>query len=95
MEKIMAKERRTKTQIFFDIITAVIDGTQNNESIVLTRIQVKCNTSYDKLTKYLAEMEDRGMIEKGKSITVTVRGMEFHKDYSRINELINEMNEKF
>ena len=91
----MAKERRTKTQIFFDIITAVIDDTQNNESIILTRIQVKCNTSYDKLTKYLAEMEDRGMIEKGKSITVTVRGMEFHKDYSRINELINEMNEKF
>ena len=95
MERITAKERRTKTQIFFDIITAVIDDTQNNESIILTRIQVKCNTSYDKLTKYLAEMEDRGMIEKGKSITVTVRGMEFHKDYSRINELINEMNGKF
>ena len=95
MEKIMAKERRTKTQIFFDIITAVIDDTQNNESIILTRIQVKCNTSYDKLTKYLAEMEDRGMIEKGKSITVTVRGMEFHRDYSRINDLINEINEKF
>ena len=95
MEKIMAKERRTKTQIFFDIVTAVIDDTQNNESIILTRIQVKCNTSYDKLTKYLAEMEDRGMIEKGKSITVTVRGMEFHKDYSRINDLINEINEKF
>ena len=95
MEKIMAKERRTKTQIFFDIITAVIDGTQNNESKVLTRIQVKCNTSYDKLTKYLAEMEDRGMIENGKSITVTVRGMEFHRDYSRINDLINEINEKF
>ena len=91
----MAKERRTKTQIFFDIITAVIDGTQNNESIILTRIQVKCNTSYDKLTKYLAEMQDRGMIEKGKSITVTVRGMEFHRDYSRINDLINEINEKF
>ena len=35
------------------------------------------------------------MIEKGKSITVTERGMEFHKDYSRINELINEINEKF
>ena len=91
----MAKERRTKTQIFFDIITAVIDDTQNNESIILTRIQVKCNTSYDKLTKYLAEMEDRGMIENGKSITVTVRGMEFHRDYSRINDLINEINEKF
>jgi predicted transcriptional regulator len=95
MEKIMTKERRTKTQIFFDVITAVIDDTQNSESISPTRIQAKCNTSYDKLTKYLAEMEKRGMIEKGKSITVTERGMEFHKDYSRINDLINEMNEKF
>ena len=95
MEKIMTKERRTKTQIFFDVITAVIDDTQNSESISPTRIQVKCNASDDKLTKYLTEMEDRGMIVKGKSITVTERGMEFHKDYPRINDLINEMNEKF
>ena len=95
VKKNKVKERRTKTQIFFDVITAIIDDTQNNELVSPTRIQVKCNTSYDKLTKYLAEMEDRGMIEKGKSITVTVRGMEFHKDYSRINDLINEINEKF
>ena len=95
MEKIIVKERRARTQILFDIITAVIDDTQNNESVSPTRIQIKCNTSYDKLTKYLEEMEKRGMIEKEKSITVTEKGMEFHKDYSRINELINEMNEKF
>ena len=91
----MVKERRAKTQIFFDIITAVIDDTQNNESVSPTRIQFKCNTSYDKLTKYLEEMEKRGMVEKEKSIAITERGMEFHKDYSRINELINEMNKKF
>ena len=95
MEKIMTKERRTKTQIFFDVITAIIDDTQNNELVSPTRIQVKCNTSYDKLTKYLEEMEKRGMIEKEISITVTEKGMEFHKDYSRINELINEMDKKF
>ena len=91
----MVKERRSKIQIFFDIVTAVIDDAQNNESVSPTRIQTKCNTSYDKLTKYLEEMEKRGMVEKEKSITVTEKGMEFHKDYSRINELINEMNEKF
>ena len=91
----MVKERRSKIQIFFDIVTAVIDDTQNNKSVSPTRIQIKCNTSYDKLTKYLEEMEKRGMIEKEKSIIVTERGMEFHKDYSRINDLINEMNEKF
>jgi len=91
----MVKERRSKIQIFFDIVTAVIDDAQNNESVSPTRIQTKCNTSYDKLTKYLEEMEKRGMVEREKSIAITEKGMEFHKDYSRINELINEMNEKF
>ena len=95
VKKNKVKERRTKTQIFFDVITAIIDDTQNNELVSPTRIQVKCNTSYDKLTKYLEEMERREMIEKEKSITITEKGMEFHKDYSRINELINEINEKF
>ena len=91
----MVKERRSKIQIFFDIVTAVIDDTQNNESVSPTRIQIKCNTSYDKLTKYLEEMAKRGIIENEKSVTVTEKGMQFHKDYSRINELINEINEKF
>ena len=91
----MVKERRSKIQIFFDIVTAVIDDTQNNKSVSPTRIQIKCNTSYDKLTKYLEEMAKRGIIENEKSIAVTEKGMQFHKDYSRINELINEINEKF
>ena len=91
----MVKERRSKIQIFFDIVTAVIDDAQNSESVSPTRIQIKCNTSYDKLTKYLEEMEKRGMVEREKSIAITEKGMEFHKDYSRINDLMNEMNEKF
>ena len=90
----MAKDRRSKIQIFFDIVTAIIDDTQNNESISPTRIQFKCNTSYDKLTKYLEEMEKKEIIQKEKSISVTEKGMQFHKDYSRINELINKLNQK-
>ncbi len=91
----MAKDRRTKIQIFFDIVSAIIDDTQNNESISPTRIQFKCNTSYDKLTKYLEEMEKKEIIQREKSIAITDKGMQFHKDYSRINELINEINKKF
>ena len=90
----MAKDRRSKIQIFFDIVTAIIDDTQNNEYISPTRIQFKCNTSYDKLTKYLEEMEKKEIIQKEKSISVTEKGMQFHKDYSRINELINKLNQK-
>ena len=90
----MAKDRRSKIQIFFDIVTAIIDDTKNNEYISPTRIQFKCNTSYDKLTKYLEEMEKKEIIQKEKSISVTEKGMQFHKDYSRINELINKLNQK-
>ena len=90
----LAKDRRSKIQIFFDIVTAIIDDTQNNEYISPTRIQFKCNTSYDKLTKYLEEMEKKEIIQKEKSISVTEKGMQFHKDYSRINELINRLNQK-
>ena len=88
----MAKDRRSKIQIFFDIVSAIIVDTQNNESISPTRIQFKCNTSYDKLTKYLEEMEKKEIIQREKSIAITEKGMQFHKDYSRINELINEIN---
>ena len=90
----LVKDRRSKIQIFFDIVTAIIDDTQNNEYISPTRIQFKCNTSYDKLTKYLEEMEKKEIIQKEKSISVTEKGMQFHKDYSRINELINKLNQK-
>tara|TARA_B100000749_G_scaffold60451_1_gene44297 strand:- start:516 stop:791 length:276 start_codon:yes stop_codon:yes gene_type:complete len=91
----LAKDRRSKIQIFFDIVSAIIDDKQNNESISPTRIQFKCNTSYDKLTKYLEEMEKKEIIQREKSIAITDKGMQFHKDYSRINELINEINKKF
>ena len=91
----MAKDRRSKIQIFFDIVSAIIDDKQNNESISPTRIQFKCNTSYDKLTKYLEEMEKKEIIQREKSIAITDKGMQFHKDYSRINELINKINKKF
>ena len=91
----LVKDRRSKIQIFFDIVSAIIDDKQNNESISPTRIQFKCNTSYDKLTKYLEEMEKKEIIQREKSIAITDKGMLFHKDYSRINELINEINKKF
>ena len=84
----MAKERRSKIQLYFDIVSAIVQDSQNNDSVSPTRIQFKCNTSYDKLTKYLIEMEKRNIIEREKSLSVTDKGMQFHRDYSKINDLI-------
>ena len=84
----MAKERRSKIQLYFDIISAIVEDRQSNEFVSPTRVQFKCNTSYDKLTKYLEEMKERHIIAKEKSIKITEKGMKFHHDYSKINELI-------
>ena len=83
----MAREKRTKIQLYFDIISAIIQ----EEDISPTRIQFKCNTSYDKLMKYLGEMEEREIISKNGSIDVTDKGKIFHSDYSKINDLISEI----
>jgi len=83
----LAREKRTKIQLYFDIISAIIQ----EEDISPTRIQFKCNTSYDKLMKYLGEMEEREIISKNGSIDVTEKGKKFHSDYSKINDLISEI----
>ena len=88
--KIMAKERRTRIQLYFDIISAIFEEEIDNDSISPTRIQFKCNTSYDKLTKYLEEMKNKEIIDK-EHIKVTDKGKQFHKDYSKINDLIQEL----
>ena len=74
----MAKERRSKIQLYYDIVSAIVEDSQNNDSVSPTRIQFKCNTSYDKLTKYLEEMKERQIIEKEKTIRITDKRMKFH-----------------
>ena len=86
----MAKERRTRIQLYFDIISAIFEEEMDNDSISPTRIQFKCNTSYDKLTKYLEEMKNKEIIDNNE-IKVTEKGKQFHKDYSKINDLIQEL----
>ena len=87
----LAKERRSKIQLYYDIISAIVEDSQNNDNVSPTRIQFKCHTSYDKLAKYLEEMKERQILEKESSIVITEKGMKFHKDYSKINELILEI----
>ena len=78
----MAREKRTKIQLYFDIISAIIQ----EEDISPTRIQFKCNTSYDKLMKYLEEMEKREIIAKHGSIGVSDKGKKFNTDDSKITD---------
>ena len=87
---LMITERRSKLQIFYDVLSAIKEDSQNNEKISYTRIQFKCNTSYDKLLRYIDEMNAKQLLKSGSEIEITEKGEKFYQDYSIINELIKE-----
>ena len=87
---LMVTERRSKLQIFYDVLSAIKEESQNNEKISYTRIQFKCNTSYDKLLRYIDEMNAKQLLKSSSEIEITEKGEKFYQDYSRINELIKE-----
>jgi len=88
------KNKRSKLQIYFDVISAIIVEKQDNEEVSKTRLQHKSNTSYDKLLKYLDEMTEKGLIKMEKEIDTTELGTKFYNDYSNVNDLINEITQR-
>ena len=88
------RDKRSKLQIYFDVFSAILIEKQDNEEISKTRLQHKSNTSYDKLLKYLDEMADKGLIKMENKIDTTESGNKFHRDYSNVNILINEITQR-
>ena len=76
------KNKRSKLQIYFDVLSAILVEKQDNAEISKTRLQHKSNTSYDKLLKYLDEMSEKGLIKLENEIDTTELGIKFHQDYS-------------
>jgi len=87
----MVRDRRSKLQIFYDVLSAIKEELQNSDEISYTRVQFKCNTSYDKLLRYFEEMKAKQLLKSGSEIEITENGEKFYQDYSIINELIKEM----
>jgi len=87
----MIRERRSKLQLFYDVLSAIKDELQNYDKISYTRVQFKCNTSYDKLMIYFDQMKAKQLLKDGSEIEITEKGETFYQDYSKIDELIKEM----
>ena len=88
------KNKRSKLQIYFDVLSAILVEKQDNSEISKTRLQHKSNTSYDKLLKYLDEMNKKGLIKLENEIDTTDMGIKFHQDYSAVNDLIDEITQR-
>ena len=88
------KNKRSKLQIYFDVLSAILVEKQDNTEISKTRLQHKSNTSYDKLLKYLDEMSEKGLIKLENNIDTTDMGLKFYQDYTAVNDLIDEITQR-
>ncbi len=89
--ELQRRERRHKLQIYFDILSAIREESMNEGGAKPTRIQHLSNMSYDKLSRYLDELENKKMISKADTLSLTQKGHEFLRDYDKIKDLIERM----
>lgn len=82
------RERRKKLEIYNDILMAIRDEAQNGE-IKPTRVQLRCNLSYDKFSNYLEELTRKDLIKN--SLAITPKGQKLLQDYERISQFIKKM----
>jgi len=85
------KKYRSKIRIFADIVETI--DREGGEAKV-TRILYGANLSYDRLVKYLKELERAGLVEEAVDRTgrtvyrLTPKGREFLFEYKKIERFI-------
>jgi predicted transcriptional regulator len=80
-------------EIYNDILSAIKAELTNGEAKP-TRVQTLSNLAYDKLVRYLDEMESKKMIAQG-PLRITDKGHDFLQDYDRIRDFISAMGVKY
>ena len=83
-------------ELYNDILKAIVDEITNDDNNVAkpTRVQLRSNLAYDKLTRYLDELENKKMILQS-PLLITEKGRDFLQDYDRISNFILEMGIKY
>jgi predicted transcriptional regulator len=92
--KYLPKPKRNKLEIYNDILNAIANVLANNNEAKPTRVQLHCNLSYDKLVKYLNELENKKLITQD-PLLLSQRGNDFLQDYERIADFVREMGVKY
>jgi predicted transcriptional regulator len=80
-------------EIYNDILSAIKAELTNGEAKP-TRVQTLSNLAYDKLVRYLDELEGKKMIVQN-PLRITERGHDFLQDYDRIRDFIASMGVKY
>lgn len=80
-------------EIYNDILSAIKLELTNGEAKP-TRVQALSNLAYDKLVRYLKELEGKEMIVQD-PLQITEKGTDFLQDYNRIKDFVLAMGAKY
>ncbi len=80
-------------EIYNDILSAINLELANGEAKP-TRVQSLSNLAYDKLVRYLNELEGKKMIMQN-PLDITEKGQDFLQDYDRIRDFVAAMGVKY
>lgn len=80
-------------EIYYDILTGIELERKANRPVKRTRVQLHSNLSYDKFSRYLQDMAQRGLVRLN-PLSITEKGREFMRDYGRIRRFMSEIGSK-
>jgi predicted transcriptional regulator len=89
----LPRPKRNRMEIYNDVLNAIARRSIDGEAKP-TRVQILSNLAYDKLVRYLDELESKKMIVQA-PLGITERGRDFLQDYDRIKDFILAMNVKY
>jgi predicted transcriptional regulator len=82
--------RRDKLKIYGDLLS-VLNSEDKTEKIVLSHLQTRINVPFDRLKKYIFELNELGLIQDEKSLKLTEKGKQYLKEYERILDFMKRM----
>ena len=87
-------------ELYHDILKGILDELVDNDSgdgnsnVKSTWVQLRSNLAYNKLAKYLNELENNKMIIKD-PLQITPKGRDFLRDFDRIASFLIEMDIRY
>ncbi len=89
----MPRPKRSKMEIYNAVLSAIRLELVQGE-VRPTKVQSKSNLAYDKLVRYLGELEASAMITQS-PLMITQKGRDFLDDYDRIEGCLEDMGVKY
>ena len=91
-EYVPRTRKRSKVEIYYDILTALRDEASTRSRISVTRVAGRVNISYDRFMDNIKFLVKIGFCRRGaRGYLVAERGLEFLEKYDRFNESLREL----